>query len=202
LNEQDSVLTGQTMYSVAGRLGPAIGVSSTSGFHRLLATKPVSSETSKAERRSSSVHSSIHTPLFQTIRTIVAIFLAKVSLAISGLMPLVSTQTLLQKGHLFILRRLVGSDRDCARLTGNSEVIHLAGKHAFRGSGRSVVGLWVGHSPQCGAPLVVMRPFSCWHESAPSADPKQRSKSFRLTVGQVGQFHGAPKFVNYAKVTT
>jgi hypothetical protein len=31
-----------------------------------------------------------HTPLFQTIRTIVAIFLAKVSRAISGLMPLAS----------------------------------------------------------------------------------------------------------------
>ena len=52
----------------------------------------------------------------------------------------------------------------------------------------SVVGLWVEHSPQCGAPLVVMRSFSCWHESAPSASPKRRSKSFRLTVGQVGQF--------------
>jgi len=31
---------------------PTIWDSSTSGFHRLSATKPVSSETSKAERRS------------------------------------------------------------------------------------------------------------------------------------------------------
>ena len=47
------------MCSVAGHVSPAIWVSSTSGFHRLFATKPVSSETSKAERRSSGVHSSI-----------------------------------------------------------------------------------------------------------------------------------------------
>jgi hypothetical protein len=47
------------MCSVAGQVCPAIGGSSTSGFHRLLATKPVSSETSKAERRSSGDHGSI-----------------------------------------------------------------------------------------------------------------------------------------------
>src|SRR5271169_3251173 len=38
------------MCSVAGRGGPAVWVFSTSGFHRLFATKPVSSETNKAER--------------------------------------------------------------------------------------------------------------------------------------------------------
>jgi hypothetical protein len=59
LNEQDSVLTGHTVCSVAGHLGPAIGVFSTSGFHRSIATKPVSSETSKPERRSNGDHSSI-----------------------------------------------------------------------------------------------------------------------------------------------
>jgi len=37
------------MCSVAGRSGPAVWVFSTSGFHRFLATKPVSSETSKAK---------------------------------------------------------------------------------------------------------------------------------------------------------
>ena len=42
-----------------GRCGPAFGVLSTSGFHRLFATKPVSSETSKPERRSDDDHSSI-----------------------------------------------------------------------------------------------------------------------------------------------
>jgi hypothetical protein len=36
--------------SVAGRVRLAIWNSSTSGFHRLSATKPVSSETSKAEQ--------------------------------------------------------------------------------------------------------------------------------------------------------
>src|SRR5713226_4293055 len=46
------VLTVRTMCSVAGRVGPAVGVFSTSDFHRFFATKPVSSETSKAERRS------------------------------------------------------------------------------------------------------------------------------------------------------
>src|SRR6201993_3380920 len=47
------------MCSVAAQCGRAVWVFSTSGFHRFLATKPVSSETSKAERRSSGVHSSI-----------------------------------------------------------------------------------------------------------------------------------------------
>jgi hypothetical protein len=54
-----SVLTGRTMCSVAGHFGPAIGGSSPSGFHCLFATKPVSSETSKAEPRSIGDHSSI-----------------------------------------------------------------------------------------------------------------------------------------------
>ncbi len=45
-----SVLTVRARCSVAGRVGPAMGVFSTSGFHHLFATKPVSSETSKAER--------------------------------------------------------------------------------------------------------------------------------------------------------
>jgi len=36
LNEQDSVLTDRTVCSVAGHLGPAIGVFSISGFHRLI----------------------------------------------------------------------------------------------------------------------------------------------------------------------
>src|ERR1700688_915039 len=38
------------MCSVAGRVAPAIWVFSTSGFHHFCATKPVSSEASKAER--------------------------------------------------------------------------------------------------------------------------------------------------------
>jgi hypothetical protein len=38
------------MCSVAGRVAPAIWVFSTSGFHHFCATKPVRSETSKAER--------------------------------------------------------------------------------------------------------------------------------------------------------
>ncbi len=151
------------MCSVAGPAGPAIWGSSASGFHRVLATKPVSSETSKAERWSGGDHGSIwdswpiafsgyprgprvgcetgargtqrltshlrlaleprclenpqataredsrdgadsirdtqavcgfrywaskHTPLFHTISTIVAIFLAKVRRAISGRIPL------------------------------------------------------------------------------------------------------------------
>ena len=41
------------MCSVPGHDGPEVWVFSRSGFHDLLATKPVSSETSKAERRSS-----------------------------------------------------------------------------------------------------------------------------------------------------
>src|SRR6267378_2449068 len=47
------------MCSVAAQCGRAVWVSSTSGFHCFFATKPVCSETSKAERRSSGVHSSI-----------------------------------------------------------------------------------------------------------------------------------------------
>ncbi|MGC2356819.1 MAG: hypothetical protein WA491_12215, partial [Candidatus Acidiferrum sp.] len=53
LDGAGSVLTARTRCSVAGHGGPAVGVFSTSGFHCLFATKPVSSETSKAERRSS-----------------------------------------------------------------------------------------------------------------------------------------------------
>jgi hypothetical protein len=44
------VLNFRAMRSVAGYFGPAIWVFSTSGFHRFFATKPVGSETSKAER--------------------------------------------------------------------------------------------------------------------------------------------------------
>jgi hypothetical protein len=54
-----SVLIYCAMHSGAGHRSPAVWVFSTSGFHRLLATKPVSSETSKAERRSSGDHGSI-----------------------------------------------------------------------------------------------------------------------------------------------
>jgi hypothetical protein len=46
------------MCSVAGPAGPAIW-GSASGFHRVLAMKPVSSETSKPEWRSNGDHSSI-----------------------------------------------------------------------------------------------------------------------------------------------
>src|SRR5215469_17752536 len=42
-----------------GGVAQAVWVSSTSGFHRLFATKPVSSETSKAERWSGANHGSI-----------------------------------------------------------------------------------------------------------------------------------------------
>jgi hypothetical protein len=49
-NGAGAVLTARTKYSVAGHYGPALWVFSTSGFHRFLATKPVRSETSKAER--------------------------------------------------------------------------------------------------------------------------------------------------------
>ena len=52
LIKRDLFRSPATMCSVAGRVRPAIWDSSTSGFHRLSATKPVSSETSKAERRS------------------------------------------------------------------------------------------------------------------------------------------------------
>ena len=54
-----SVLTFRARCLVAGHGGPAVWVFSTSGFHCLFATKPVSSETSKAARRSSGDHSSI-----------------------------------------------------------------------------------------------------------------------------------------------
>ena len=50
LDRARSVLTYRAMCSVAGQCDPVVGVFSTSGFHRFLATKPVSSETSKAER--------------------------------------------------------------------------------------------------------------------------------------------------------
>ena len=60
LDRARSVLTYRAMCSVAGPCDPVDWVSSTSGFHRLFATKPVSSETSKAERRSNLAnHSSI-----------------------------------------------------------------------------------------------------------------------------------------------
>src|SRR5271168_5023799 len=52
LDRAGSVLTARTKCSVAGHYGPALWVFSTSGFHRFLATKPVCSETSKAERSS------------------------------------------------------------------------------------------------------------------------------------------------------
>jgi hypothetical protein len=54
-----SVLSGRAMDSGAGHCSPVVWVSSTSGFHRLFATKPVSSETSKAERWSGANHGSI-----------------------------------------------------------------------------------------------------------------------------------------------
>jgi hypothetical protein len=44
---------------VLGGVPQAVWVSSTSGFHRLFATKPVSSETSKAETVVSANHGSI-----------------------------------------------------------------------------------------------------------------------------------------------
>jgi hypothetical protein len=47
------------MRSGAGPCDPAVWAFSTSGFHRFFATKPVSSETSKAERWSSANHGSI-----------------------------------------------------------------------------------------------------------------------------------------------
>jgi hypothetical protein len=50
LNGAGSVLTARTRCSVAGPCGPAVWGFSTGGFHRFFATKPVSSETSKAER--------------------------------------------------------------------------------------------------------------------------------------------------------
>ncbi len=54
-----SVLNCRAMDSGAGHCGPVVWIFSTSGFHRLFATKPVSSETSKAERWSGANHGSI-----------------------------------------------------------------------------------------------------------------------------------------------
>src|SRR6266436_1141860 len=60
LDQASSVLTFRAMCTVAGPCDPVVLVFSTSGFHRFLATKPVSSETGKAERRSKfGDHSSI-----------------------------------------------------------------------------------------------------------------------------------------------
>src|SRR5437899_6000546 len=50
LDRARSVLTYRAMCSVAGQCDPVVWVFSASGFHRFLATKPVSSETNKAER--------------------------------------------------------------------------------------------------------------------------------------------------------
>src|SRR5882724_9704817 len=50
LDRPRSVLTYRAMCSVAGHCSPAVWVFSISGFHRFFATKPVSSETNKAER--------------------------------------------------------------------------------------------------------------------------------------------------------
>ena len=52
-------MTGHAMCSVAEYCHPAVWVFSTSGFHRFFAAKPVSSETSKAERWLSGNHGSI-----------------------------------------------------------------------------------------------------------------------------------------------
>src|SRR5712691_1886214 len=49
LDRARSVLTYRAMCSVAGHCSPAVWVFSISGFHRFFATKPVSSETNKAE---------------------------------------------------------------------------------------------------------------------------------------------------------
>jgi hypothetical protein len=54
-----SVLNCRAMDSGAGHGDPAVWIFSTSGFHRLFATKPFSSETSKAERWSGANHGSI-----------------------------------------------------------------------------------------------------------------------------------------------
>jgi hypothetical protein len=47
-----SVLTDRALCSVVGHCDPTVWIFSTSGFHHFFATKPVSSETSKAEPRS------------------------------------------------------------------------------------------------------------------------------------------------------
>jgi len=53
LDRARSVLLFRALRSVAGQCNPVVWLFSTSGFHRFLATKPVSSETNKAERWSS-----------------------------------------------------------------------------------------------------------------------------------------------------
>src|SRR5258708_3004753 len=58
-NEAGSVLIFRARCSVSELGSPAVWVFSVSGFHRLFATKPVSSETSKAERWLSGNHGSI-----------------------------------------------------------------------------------------------------------------------------------------------
>jgi hypothetical protein len=166
LDRARKVLTYRAMCSVAGPCDPVVWVFSTSGFHRFLATKPVRSETNKAEQWSNLATivlsgtrgpslflvireglgsrerlgargtqrltnqlrlalepeclenptataredpqdgadwvrdtqtvcgfrcwASKHTPVFHTINTMVAIFLAKVRRAISARMPLVN----------------------------------------------------------------------------------------------------------------
>ena len=50
LDRARSVLTYRAMCSVVGQGSPVVWIFSTSGFHRFFPTKPVSSETSKAER--------------------------------------------------------------------------------------------------------------------------------------------------------
>ncbi len=52
LDRARSVLAYCARCSVEGQCDPVVWVFSTSGFHRFFATKPVSSETSEAERRS------------------------------------------------------------------------------------------------------------------------------------------------------
>ena len=59
LHRARSVLNSRAMDSGAGHGDPAVWVFSISGFHRFFATKPVSSETSKAERWSGANHGSI-----------------------------------------------------------------------------------------------------------------------------------------------
>ena len=49
-DQAKSVLTYRAMCSVVGQGSPVVWIFSTSGFHRFFTTKPVSSETSKAER--------------------------------------------------------------------------------------------------------------------------------------------------------
>src|SRR5260370_41216287 len=58
-NVAGSVLIFRARCSVCELGSPAVWVFSVSGFHRLFATKPVSSETNKAERQSNGDHGSI-----------------------------------------------------------------------------------------------------------------------------------------------